>query len=152
MKNYLHWLLTTLAKRRGTPPRFNHFQSNPSSSPRHPARARLLAACKKESEAWLHTLPVSVLGLRMDDEVMCVAMGLCLGAPLCHPHECHLCGAGVDHQRTHNLHCQRSLGRHPCHMAINDLIKRSLATAKIAAHLEPVGICRADGKSTDGQQ
>ena len=35
-------------------------------------------------------------------------------------------------------------------MAINDLIKRSLATAKITAHLEPVGICRADGKRPDG--
>ncbi len=43
----------------------------------------------------LATLLVSALGL--DDEVMRVAMGLCLGASLCHPHECHLCGAGVDH-------------------------------------------------------
>ena len=35
-------------------------------------------------------------------------------------------------------------------MAINDLIKRSLATAKIAAHLEPAGICQEDGKRLDG--
>ena len=35
-------------------------------------------------------------------------------------------------------------------MAINDFIKRSLVTAKIAAHLEPAGICRADGKRPDG--
>ena len=86
----------------------------------------------------------------MDDEVMCVAMGLCLGVSLCHPHECHLCGAGVDHQGTHGLHCQKSLGRHPSRMAINDFIKRSLATAKIAAHLEPAGMCQADGKRPDG--
>ena len=35
-------------------------------------------------------------------------------------------------------------------MAINDLIKRSLGTAKIVAHLEPVGICREDGKRLNG--
>ena len=84
----------------------------------------------------------------MDDEVMRVAMGLRLGASLCHPHECHLCGARVDYRGS--LHWQRSLGRHPRHMAINDLIKGSLATAKIAAHLEPAGICWADVKRPDG--
>ena len=126
------------------------FKAIQAAAPDAPARARLLAACRKESGAWLHALPVSALGLRMDDEVMRVAMGLRLGVPLCHPHECHLCGAGVDHQGTYGLHCQRTLGRHPRHMAINDLIKRSLATAKIAAHLEPAGICRADGKRPDG--
>ena len=70
----------------------------------------------------------------MDDELMRVAMGLHLGVSLC-----HLCGAGVDDQGTLGLHCQRRLGRHPRNMAISDLIKRSLATAKIVVHLEPVG-------------
>ena len=86
----------------------------------------------------------------MYDEVMHVAMGLRLGASLCHPHECHLCGARVDYRGSHGLLYQRSLGRHPHHMAINDLIKGSLATAKIAAHLEAAGICRADVKRPDG--
>ena len=80
----------------------------------------------------MDALHMDALGLRMDDKVMCVAMVLRLGASLYHPHECHLCGAGVDHQGSHNLHCQRSLGHHPRHMVINDLIKRSLATAKTA--------------------
>ena len=110
----------------------------------------LLTACWKESGAWLHVLPLSALGLCMADEVMHVAMGLCLGASLCHPHECHLCGTGVDYQGTHRLHCQKSLSRHPHHMVINDLIKRSLATAKMVAHLEPVGICQAGRKRLDG--
>ena len=35
-------------------------------------------------------------------------------------------------------------------MAINDIIKRSLASAKVSAHLEPAGICRSDGKRPDG--
>ena len=47
------------------------------------SRSRLLAAAKKESAAWLHAFPMSALGLRMDDEVIQVAMGLRLGATLC---------------------------------------------------------------------
>ena len=86
----------------------------------------------------------------MDDEVVQVAMGLRLGATICYPHECHLCGARVDSRGTHGLHCQKSLRRHPRHMAINDIIKRSLASAKVSAHLEPAGICRSDGKRPDG--
>ena len=112
-------------------------------------QARLLAACRKESGAWLHALPITSLGLRMDDKVVRVAMSLCLGATICYPHECHLCGARVDSQGTHGLHCRKSSGRHPRHMAINDIIKRSLASAKVSAHLEPAGICRSDGKRPD---
>ena len=47
------------------------------------SRSRLLAAAKKESGAWLHAFPMSALGLRMDDEVIQVAIGLRLGATLC---------------------------------------------------------------------
>ena len=88
--------------------------------------------------------------LIMYNEVIWVAMGLRLGVSLCHPHQCQLCGTWVYHSGTHGLHCGRSPGRHPRHAAVNDLIKRSLASAKISAHLEPVGICRADGKRPDG--
>ena len=114
------------------------------------AQARLLAASRKESGAWLQTLPVSSLGLRMEDGVFHVATELRLGAPICQPHKCQLCGSPVDRQGTHGLHCRKSLGRHPRHSAINDLIKRSLGSAKIPAHLEPAGICRSDGKRPDG--
>ena len=103
-----------------------------------PTQARLLAASRKESGVWLQTLPVSSLGLRMEDNVFCVATGLRLG------------GSPVDHQGNHGLHWRKSLGRHPRHSAINDLIKRSLGSAKIPAHLEPAGICRSDGKRPDG--
>ena len=115
-----------------------------------PAQARLLAASRKESGAWLQTLPVSSLGLCMEDDVFRVATGLRLGVPICQPHKCQLCGSPVDRQGTHGLHCRKSLGRHPRHSAINDLIKRSLGSAKIPAHLEPAGICRSDGKRPDG--
>ena len=69
-----------------------------------PAQARLLAALAKESGAWLHVLPVSLLGLRMDNEVVRVAMGLRLGVTLCHPHVCQHCHNQVDHQGLHGLH------------------------------------------------
>ena len=48
--------------------------------------ARLLAVATKESGAWLNALPVSALGLRMDDDDIKIAVGLRLGVPLCGPH------------------------------------------------------------------
>ena len=33
---------------------------------------------------------------------------------------------------------------------MNDIIKRSLESAKIPCHLEPVGLYRSDGKRPDG--
>ena len=56
----------------------------------------------------------------------------------------------MDSRGTHGLHWRKSLGRHPRHMAINNIIKRSLASAKVSAHLELAGICRSDGKRPDG--
>ena len=107
------------------------------------AQAPLLPVSRKESGA-------SSLRLCMEDDVFRVATGLRLGVPICQPHKCQLCGSPVDRQGTHGLHCRKSLGCHPRHSAINDLIKRSLGSAKILAHLEPVGICRSVGKRPDG--
>ena len=70
--------------------------------------------------------------------------------PICHPHVCHFCGASMDNLGTHGLHCSRSIDRYSCHSAVNEVIQRALASAKIAAHLEPTGICTADGKQLDG--
>ena len=111
------------------------------TAPDAPARARLLAARAKESGAWLQALPVSSLGLRMDREVVRVALGLRLGVTLCHPHVCLHCQAQVDHRVLHGLSCRRSQGRHPRHAAINDIVKRSLTSAGVPSHLEPTSIC-----------
>ena len=113
------------------------------------ASARLRAVAVAESGAWLHALPISSLGLRMDDESI-IAVGLRLGVPLCWPHLCVSCGADVDELGTHGLSCRFSKGRHSRHAAVNDTIKRSLEAAKVPCHLEPTGLYRSDGKRPDG--
>ena len=100
------------------------------TAPDSRTRARLLASRIRESGAWLNVLPISSLGLRMDDSTIRVAVGLCLGAPLCRPHQCQHCGAEVDCLATHGLSCRWSEGRHHRHAAINDIVHRSLTSAK----------------------
>ena len=84
-------------------------------------KARLLAATSKESGVWLQALPVSSLGLRLDDDSLRVAVGLRLGTPLCVPHQCRHCGAEVDTTGHHALSCKWSAGRHHRHASLNDL-------------------------------
>ena len=65
-------------------------------------RARLLAASGKESGAWLEALPISSLGLRIDDKTISIAVGLRLGATLCRPHHCQFCGSEVGCEGIHS--------------------------------------------------
>ena len=58
-------------------------------------RARLLSVSTKESGAWLRALPVSALGLRVDDDTVRVAVGMRLGTAICGPHSCQRCGSAV---------------------------------------------------------
>ena len=120
------------------------------SSADEASRGRLLASLRKESGAWLTAPPVSSLGLRMDDDTVRIAVGLRLGSPLCTPHQCSLCGDHVDASGTHGLHCRRSVGRHPRHTALNDLVKSSLSSIDVPSILEPSGLFRSDGKRADG--
>jgi hypothetical protein len=114
------------------------------------ARARLLAGKQKESGSWLSAPPVSALGLRMTNDSIRIAVGLRLGAPLCIPHNCPLCGNPVDYSGVHGLSCRSSRGRIPRHTALNGIVHRALATANVPATLEPRGLCRGDGKRPDG--
>ena len=86
-------------------------------------RGQLLAAQRKESGTWISAPPMSSLGLRMDNDTIRVAVGLCLGTQLCTPHQCVQCRSWVDSFSIHGLHCGRSAGRHPQHAAINDLVR-----------------------------
>ena len=118
-------------------------------APDDTSTARLLAVTTRESGAWLNALPVSSLGIRMDNTI-CVAVGLRLGARLCRTHTCHHCGSDVDHLTTHGLSCHWSEGRHHHHSAINDIIHRALSSSKVPSRLKPSGLYRSDGKWPDG--
>ena len=58
-------------------------------------RSRLLAAMDKDSGAWLQALPLTSVGLRMDDSTLRIAVGLCLGTWICSPHLCQHCETEV---------------------------------------------------------
>ncbi|XP_069360016.1 uncharacterized protein [Maniola hyperantus] len=112
-------------------------------------RARLLAVSAKESGYWLHALPSANLGTLLDHTTLSVLIGLRLGATINQPHRCH-CGDCVDAFGHHGLSCSRSAGRFSRHSTLNDIIRRSLATAHVPAVLEPIGLARSDGKRPDG--
>eukprot|EP00731_Ephydatia_muelleri_P000771 Em0001g771a len=98
----------------------------------------------------LNALPVTSLGLRMDNATMRISMGLCLGLPLCQSHNCQHCGAEVSQFATHGLSCRKSAGRHHRHSAVKEIIHRALVSAHIPSRLEPSGLYRSNGKRPDG--
>ena len=73
-------------------------------------RARLTAVKAPHSGDWLNALPITLCGLRLEDEAIRVAVGLRLGASLCEPHQC-TCGNIVDTRGNHGLSSKRSAGR-----------------------------------------
>ena len=91
------------------------------------SRVRLLAASAKESGDWSNALPISSLGLKMDNDTIRIAVRLRLGSSLCRPHTCRHCGAEVDSLATHGLSCRWSEGRHFRHAALNDIIHQALS-------------------------
>ena len=120
-----------------------------SAAPTQAGLARLLAAASPHAGAFLQAVPCSSVGTRLDDTSLRIAIALRLGAPVCVPHTC-VCGEAVDTSGTHGLSCRQSAGRHARHSAVNDLIKRALASADVPARLEPSTLSRDDGKRPDG--
>jgi len=112
-------------------------------------QARLFAVSAPHSGDWLHALPISACGLRLDNEAVRVAVGLRLGLNLCVPHECP-CGALVDARGIHGLSCRLGCGRIARHSLLNDAIWRAFTKAGIPASKEPSGLVRTDGKRPDG--
>ena len=113
------------------------------------SRARLIAAKTDNSGAWIHALPTPTLGTLLDSETLRITVALRVGAAICERHRCR-CGAEVDRLGHHPLSCRRSAGRLPRHAALNDVVKRALATAGIPSNLEPPGLDRGDGRRPDG--
>ena len=97
----------------------------------------------------MHVVPCSSVGTRLDDSSLRIAVSLRLGAAMCAPHTC-ICGQPVDTSGTHGLACRKSAGRHVRHNAVNDLIKRALASANVPSILEPSSLSGDDGKRPDG--
>ena len=112
-------------------------------------RARLLAASAPHSGDWLHALPLSTCGLKLDNEAVRVAVGLRLGTSLCEPHQCP-CGNQVDARGTYGLSCKRGAGRFIRHHELNDIIYRALTRASTPSVLEPPGLSRTEKKRPDG--
>ena len=112
-------------------------------------KARLLSVTSPHSSDWLHALPLSGCGLRLDDRAIHIAVGLRLGANICEPHQC-LCRASVDARGLHGLSCRGGNGRSARHHNLNDLVWRAMATADILAFKEPSGLLRTDKKRPDG--
>jgi len=112
-------------------------------------KARLLSVTSPYSSDWLHALPLSGCGLRLDDRAIHIAVGLRLGANICEPHQC-LCGASVDARGLHGLSCRGGNGRSARNHNLNDLVWRAMAKADIPALKKPSGLLRTDGKRPDG--
>ena len=112
--------------------------------------ARILPATSKESGAWLQALPLSSIGLRMDDNTVRIATGLRLGSPLCRLHTCQHCRSYVDRSSVHGLSCRWSEDRRFCHSSLNNIVRRALSSARIPSRLEPSGISGSNGKRPDG--
>ena len=93
--------------------------------------------------------PISSCGLRLDDEVVRITVGLRLGINICEPHV-YICGSVVDVRGSHALSCKHTFGRFTRHNRLNDIVLRSLTRAKIPATREPAGLLRSDGKRPDG--
>jgi len=111
--------------------------------------ARFLAVMSAHSGNWLNAPPLTAAGLRMDNEVILVAVRFRLGATLCMPHVCS-CGVQVDARGSHGLSCHRSAGRHMRHSLINELICRALGRAGVAAMTEPSGLVSGTALRPDG--
>ena len=113
------------------------------------ARARLRASQQATSGAWLKALPLATVGLRLENETVRTAVGLRLGLTLCRPHTCP-CGVQVDAMGTHGLACKKSVGRHPRHSLLNDVIWRAMQRAQIPSAKEPTGLIPSSDLRPDG--
>ena len=113
-------------------------------------RARLLAAAEPHTAAWIQALPVTNLGLQLDNDSVRVAVALRLGAAVCEPHPCQLCQRPVDRLGHHGLSCPKSAGRHARHGNLNDVLRRAFSAAGLESVLEPTGLDRGERRRPDG--
>jgi len=95
-----------------------------SRAPSDVDKARLLAEASPHSGDWLHTPPITAVGLRLPDEAIRVAVAHRSGSKACEPHTC-VCGKAVDARWLHGLSCRRSAPRQQRHSHLNDKCKKT---------------------------
>ena len=113
------------------------------------SEARLLVAASKHSADWLHAIPITSCGLRLDDDAIRIAVGLRLGADVCQPHTC-CCGVQVDVKESHALSRKRNSGQIIRLNHLNEITHRSLNRTGILTTRESQELLRVDGKRPDG--
>ena len=106
---------------------------------------RLLAVISSHSSNWLHALPIASCSLRLENEDIRVAVGLCLGVALCQAHQ-YPCRTLVKVKGLHGLSCKFSSGKHSRYTSINNIIYRACCRSDIPALKKPTGLTRTDGK------
>ena len=111
--------------------------------------ARLRAVASEHSSDWLNAIPISGLGLKLDDASFRVVCGLRLGLTLCKTYTCR-CGQSVDELGRHGLSCSQAKGTIPRHSQVNDLIRGALRIAQIPNCREPGGLDRRGQNRPDG--
>ena len=111
--------------------------------------ARLLAVSSPHAGDWLNALPISSCGLRLDDDVVRVGVGLRLGLQICESHRC-VCDSMVDQQGLHALSCKFGIGRLSRHGMLNDIVHRAFTSAGIPAMKEPTGLVEGCALRPDG--
>ena len=110
---------------------------------------RLLAVSSPHAGDWLNALPVSSCGLRLNDDVVRVGVGLRLGLQICKSHRC-VCDSMVDQQGLHALSCKFGIGRLSRHGMLNDIVHRAFTSAGIPAMKEPTGLVKGCALRPDG--
>lgn len=99
--------------------------------------ARLQAVSAPHSGDFLQTVPISAMGTRLDPKTLRIAVALRLAAPIHTEYMC-ICGeVQADQYGLHGLNCSKTKGWHARHNEVNDIIKRTLATAGCPAEREP---------------
>jgi len=120
-----------------------------SAAQNQAGRARPIAVAAPHSGDFLNAIPCSSVETRLDETSLRYAISLRLGATICAPHTC-ICGMQDDSSGVHGLACRKSAGRHLRHNAVNDLVKRALASVNVSSVLEPNSLFRDDGNRPDG--
>jgi len=98
--------------------------------------------------AWLDTVSILSLGLKLSDDAVRIAVALRLGTKICKPHY-SICGQHVNALGMHDLACKTRTGRHSRHSELSDTMWRALQRAQIPAVKELTGLSRSDHKLPD---